>query len=92
MPSRDPEAFSRSLLDRLNVIDPGDEFNVYFSCLGTKAQVVGAFLALRYHPRVQVLDALPTRRRFGSGAPSRLVIDDFATDGLTSSSPDLAEP
>jgi hypothetical protein len=85
MPSRDPEAFCRALRERLRELDMNDEFNLYFSCLGTKAQVVGAFLALRFHPRVQVLDALPTRRRFGSGQPTRLVIDDFGTDRLRSS-------
>jgi hypothetical protein len=84
LPSRDPFGCAATL-DRL-LLDiettERDRFNVYLSCLGTKAQTVGAFLALLKHPHVQVLHSLPTRRRLPSQGPCRLVWWDLGTFGL----------
>lgn len=82
MSSRDPDEFSRELGLKLDQLKGDGEYNLYFSCLGTKAQVLGAFLALQSRPDVQVLDALPTRRRFGSGRPVSLLLQDFGVEGL----------
>lgn len=82
MSSRDVDLFAQQVGAKLDELAQDREQNIYFSCLGTKAQVLGAYLALRSRPHVQVLDALPTRRRFGSGRPVSLLLDDFGVDRL----------
>jgi hypothetical protein len=63
MPSRDPFEFARHFRQFLiREIEPiSKSFNVYFSCLGTKLQALGAFLALQSHPYVQVELSAPRR-------------------------------
>lgn len=87
MPSRDPYAFARELRKLLQMeIEPlAERFNVYFSCLGTKLQTLGAFLALQSHPYVQVIDSLPTRRRIASQGARQTLFANFGTKGLIDS-------
>lgn len=83
LPSRDPISFAKGLSDYFQQ-EPlsKDRYNVYFSCLGTKLQTLGAFWFLRQHPMVQALDTLPTRRRVGSHGKGRVLIANLGTDGL----------
>jgi len=84
MPSRDPYAFATELNNFLRAeIEPlAERFNIYFSCLGTKLQTLGAFLALQSHPYVQVIDSIPTRRRIASQGDRQTLFESFDTQGL----------
>ncbi len=90
MPSRDPLAFANSLRHLLDQeIKPlSERFNIYLSCLGTKAQTVGAFLALQSHPYIQVVDSLPSRRRIASEGRRETVFADFGNLGFLNLIPD----
>jgi hypothetical protein len=84
MPSRDPYAFcsqfARFLAEKIKPLS--EKFNVYFSCLGTKLQTVGAFLALTNHPYVQVVDSLPTKRGISCEGARGTRVFDLGTKGL----------
>lgn len=84
LPSRDLEAFSSQFNIFLHEqIKPlSNKFNIYLTCLGTKAQTVGTFLALHEHKYIQVLDALPTRRRIAAGKLKEVRFADFGNDLL----------
>jgi hypothetical protein len=68
LPSRDPIAFKKEFIKLLHEeVEPFiSRYNIYVSCLGTKAQTVGVFMALQTNPYIQVIDSLPTRRRIAS--------------------------
>jgi hypothetical protein len=84
MSSRDPYRFAEQLSKLLqSEIEPlAKRFNIYFSCLGTKLQTLGAFLAVQSHPYIQVVDSLPTRRRIASEGARQTLFADFGTRGL----------
>jgi hypothetical protein len=84
MASRDPDAFLQEFNNFLNIeINPNkDKYNIYFSCLGTKLQTVGAFLALQTQSHIQVVDALPSRRRIASEGKRETVFEDFGNNNL----------
>ncbi len=84
MSSRDPRlfAFEFGKFLREEIQPLVDRYNVYFSCLGTKTQTVGAFLAIQSHPYIQVVDALPTKRRIASEGEKETLFADFGSRGL----------
>ena len=84
MPSRDPIDFARTLRKFIDeeVKPLEDRYNIYFSCLGTKAQTVGAFLTLQSYPSIQVLDSLPSRRRIASSGKRKTLFADLGPSGL----------
>jgi hypothetical protein len=91
MPSREPIAFARRLKALLDEeVEPiKTRFNVYLSCLGTKAQTVGCFLALLGYPYIQVLDTLPTRRRMASEGHRCTLFGDLGDFALLADNPAL---
>ncbi len=91
MASRDPLAFADSLNKFMQeVIQPlSNRYNVYFSCLGTKPQTIGAFLALRSYSYVQLLESVPSRRRIGTEGSDKTLFTDFGQSGLLRSIPEL---
>jgi hypothetical protein len=91
MASRDPLAFADSL-DRFlqNDIHPlSDRFNVYFSCLGTKPQTIGSFLALRLYPYIQLLESVPSRRRIAAEGSDKILFADLGESALIRAIPEL---
>jgi hypothetical protein len=88
MPSRDLYLFVSTFDSFLDEVTRtrGEEYNIYFSCLGTKLQTVGAFLVLQKYPSVQVVDALPTRRRISTDGVRSVTFADFSRQGLLDTS------
>jgi hypothetical protein len=84
MASRDPIRFAQEFEEVLKTrIEPViDKFNIYVCCLGTKLQAVGAYLALRKYPYVQVVDALPSRRRIASEGERQTLFMDLGVRAL----------
>jgi len=93
MASRDPVLFAKQLDGFLKGrVEPVQgRYNVYFSCLGTKLQTLGAYLAIRAHRYIQVIDTIPSRRRIGSTGKGQTVFADLGSSGLLQRISDLAE-
>jgi hypothetical protein len=91
MASRDPVMFAKELDSFLKqtIVTKRERYNVYLSCLGTKLQTLGAFWAIRFHPYVQILDSVPSRRRIATTGRQQIVFCDLGTSGLLRQPSDL---